>query len=248
MNIDLYELTYRNYKKSENSMPNTDSVPYTNINISAETTKFVLNTLNDLQHFKPNIKDIETIVKGEIKFSDVISNVLPVFDKETHNLLYKYEYILGNEKNDSPYEYIERFKKFDITSLPLFEVARYLKIKVEKSNLLEPYGRFIHSENKIILGSDYAPTFIHELAHAIDYILENSFEEYYLEHITAFNEIVAELSAVVLCRIHNITLNLAQSWAYLDGYIHFEMNENNMKNVIKRVTLICEYVKKCVEK
>jgi L-rhamnose mutarotase len=237
MNIDLYELNYRNCKKFENGIPDT------NINISARTTKSVRNILNDIfsgfQHIVPSIRD-------DIKFSDVICNVLPVFDEETYSLSYRYEYIFINENKDSnPNEYVRRYKNFDVNTLPLIEVANYLNIKVEKSNMLKPYGTFMPTENKIILGSDYAPVFIHELAHAIDHILGNSFEEYFLEYVRCFDEVVAELSTVVLCRTYNISIDISRSMFYLIEYVDFKKNIND---VIKKVSLICEYVKKCIEK
>jgi hypothetical protein len=247
MNIDLYEMTYRNYKCFEKNKPDT------NISVSERTKKFVKNTILEFEHIES--EDID-----EIKFSDVICNVFPVFDEKTHNLSYRSEFMFidGNKEND-PNEYVERFNKLDINTLPLIEVAKYLGIQVEKSNILEPYGVFKPSENKIILGSDYIPTFLHELAHAVDHILGKNYEKEHLskydeeldededEDISLeydFGELVAELSAVVLCKTYNISIDLSYAMYYLDGYSRSDINVSYM---IERVALICEYVDKCVE-
>lgn len=242
-------MAYRSYKCFENKKPDT------NISISEKTKKFVKNTILEFEYIKP--KDID-----EIKFSDVIYNVFPVFDEKTHNLSYRNEFMFidGNKEND-PNENVERFKKLDINTLPLIEVAKYLNIKVEKSNLLEEYGIFYPLENKIILGSDYASTFLHELAHAVDHVLGKNYEEENLskydeeldedededEDISfeyTFDELVAELSAVVLCKTYNISIDLSNARYYIECYSRSNINVNYM---IDRVSLICEYVNKCLE-
>jgi hypothetical protein len=159
MNIDLYELSYRNIRYNEYRNPDI------NINISENKNVNVLDVYKHLEQV--DSKDMD-----EISFSDVTCTEMPIVDEETHHLSYRYEYVFVNEcKNGNPNEYKERFKKFDINTLPLIEVAKYLNIKVEKSNMIKPYGIFSPANNKITLGTDYAPTFIHELAHAIDHIL-----------------------------------------------------------------------------
>jgi hypothetical protein len=231
MNIDLYELIYRNYKNHKKNKPDTY------INISENTAKSIMNILKSFQNTK-------SLKRGEINFSDVICNVLPVFDEKTNNLSYWYEYIFINgNKNGNPIEYLERYKKFNIDTLPLIDVAKFLNIKVEKSNTLKPYGMYKPAEKKIILGSDYAPTFIHELAHAIDHVLGNSFENYHLENTKNFDELVAELSTVILCKTYNVSINESYAMYYLDAYSALDISTSDL---LKRVSLIYEYVKICI--
>lgn len=219
----IYELLYRGYKYKKIE---------SDLNISEETNKSVMDILEDFQHI--DAKDME-----EIKFSDVIFDIFPVFDTTTQKLSYKYEPIFINGKRDSdPNEYVDRFKKFNLNSLSLIEVAKYLNIKVEKSNILEAYGCFNIKENKITLCSDYPPTFIHELVHAIDHILP---DYHYEKH---FSELVAETSTVVLCRTYNISINNSYSMYYLNLYGNSEVNIND---IIERVKLVCEYIKECIK-
>jgi hypothetical protein len=118
-------------------------------------------------------------------------------------------------------------------------VAKYLNIKIEKSKILSAFGSYNPRKNKITLGSDYEPTFIHELVHAIDCILPNYNDD--LNH----RELVAELSTVILCRVYNIQFNLSYSHMYLNSYANSEADINE---IIKRVSLIYEYVEACIVK
>jgi len=251
MNIDLYEMAYRNYKYSEIRKPDT------NISISEKTKKSVMNTLEILKHTKEKIENA-------IQFSDVFCNVIPVFDEKTHNLSYRNDYMFIDGKKDDPNEIVKRFKKLDINTLPLIEVAKYLSIKVEKSNILKANGIFNSTENKITLGSDYPPIFIHELAHAIHHIfLESSglseYDEIFgglddfkdiQEYFYSFFELVAELSTVVLCRTYNISINVPHALCYLNNYSRLNINAKALfaKALFADVLRICEYVNKCVEK
>ena len=232
MNIDLYELIYSGYKSCENNIPDI------NIKISENETNSILNILRNTNGNKSNIRE-------KINFSEIIYNLMPIVDNKNHNISYRYEFILKNgNKNINPIEYLERYKNFDINTLPLINVAKLLGIKVEKSNILEAYGKFIPDKNKIMLGTDYPPTFIHELSHAIDHILGNTFENYYLENIKCFDELVAEASTVVICKTYNITINESYSLHYLHCFSNTYINAYDF---IKRVSLIFEYVKKCIE-
>lgn len=235
MNTDLYGLIYRNYKVNDNNIPDT------NINIPKNKTKEILNILSEI-----NIN--KSITREEIYFSEIICDLMPIFDEETNNISYKYEYFFKNGKKDiDPNKIIERYRNFNINNLPLIEVAKLLGINVEKSNILEEsYGQFIPDKNKIILGTDYAPTFIHELAHAIDHFLGNTFKNYHIEeNIRYFDELVAEASTVVICKTYNILIDESYALHYLDSFSNSDINASEF---IKRVSLICEYVKKCFEK
>jgi len=232
MTIDLYELSYRNYKI------NNINKPEKNISASKEITKSILNVLGSIY------KNPSVVIKEEINFSDIICNLMPVFDEETQNISYKYEYIIDNGfKDKNPIEYIERFKKFDVNTLPLIDVAKQLNITVEKSSILNrAYGRFIPAENKIVLCTDYVPTFIHELVHAIDHNLGNTFENYYLDDIRNFDELVAEASSLVICKTYNIKIDESYTLNYLNNYSSSKINSHDF---INRVMLICEYVENC---
>ena len=143
--------------------------------------------------------------------------------------------------NENVSDYIERFKNFNLDNLPLIEIAKFLKLKVEKSNQIKVFGMYIHNEKRIVLGTDYAPTFIHELAHAIDFNLsEHMYEKNY-------SELVAELSTILLCKIYNIPLNISYSMYYLDSYSSLEINGKKMVNraseIVESVKIIKEHIK-----
>jgi hypothetical protein len=222
-NFDMYELLYRDYKNYQHSNNQL------NIDISENTTKTTWDILKEFKTIKPG--DME-----EIKFSDLSYNLTATTNEETNALTYTYIPICENKNIN---ELIHRFRKLDINKLPLIEVAKYLNIKIEKSMILRVLGRYNLRENKITLGSDYEPTFIHELVHAIDHILPNYNDE------LCHGELVAELSAVVLCRVYNIQFNLSYSLMYLNWYTS---SETNIEEIIKRVSLIYEYIKACIVK
>ena len=212
--------------------------PEINNNISDCTYYYLLKFLNDLHSIKP-------IVGNVFNFSDLICKTIPgIYDRKGKSLYdiyeYKFQYGVGNDHN----EHIERFKKFDVNNLPLIEVAKYLKIKVEKSNKIKAYGLYNVFKNKIILRSDYFPIFIHELVHAIDRIIGISYNELPINKFNDFQELVAELTTIVLCKTYNIQINYSHSMYYLNYHSYFEINKDDL---IKRVSLIFEYIKKCIE-
>ena len=217
INTEIYELFYRNYQgKAEIKME-----------IPESTTKLINNTLEVLKNTKAEPAD-----KGS--FSDVTYNLFPV--SEGKSISYKYFPMLVNKESDiTVEEYIARYKNLDLNSLPLIEVARFLNIKVEKSNILESYGQYNHQERKITMGTDDVSTFIHELAHAIDLILPDPIiDKYYME-------LTAELSAVVICRAYGLPINMPHALCYLNW---FSVLNINVYKVIDRVAQIYEYTKK----
>jgi hypothetical protein len=223
--LDMYELSYRNHKCNEQRFQNID---IENITISESTNTIIMKTLNTLKHLKS--KDVD-----EIKFSDVIYSNIPVVEKST-NIITSFAYIPFGKKNTNIKENINRYRRMDINNLPLIDIAKYLNIKIEKSNTLDAYGCYVPSEQKIILGSDYAPTFIHELIHAIDCILPNRNADYY------FRELVAELTTIAVCMANSIPIDISYSKFYLDGYTDFDLDLND---ILKRVSLIYEYIVIC---
>ena len=225
--INLFELFYRDYKNCEGIIGN---------NPSKATIKYVMNTgkkLSELLSDKPEI----------INFSDVIYDLMPIANNKNNGIKYEYVPMLSNGKMNV-HEYIGRYNNFIINKLPLIEIAEQLKIKVEKSNVLEEHlGLYNSIDHKITLGSDYKPFYLHELAHAIDYILPEQIDEY------SFKELIAEFTAVVLCRNYKIQINTRWSWDYLSYftdlfYNHYSDNTKLFfKKALKRVALIYEFVK-----
>ena len=232
-NIDFYDLVYRNYKNHE--LNNLDLI---DINYISSEIKHIVN-----EHLK-YMKNINNKDFNEIKFSDVELAEFPVFDG--NKIIFTYLPVFSNGIKDiSPSENVDRFRKFDINKLPLIEVAKLLGIKIEKSNYINPYGKYIVNENKIILGSDYAPTFIHELVHAIVHYLGKANKLFYVyDH--NYNEFIAEYSALILCKTYNISINTSYSLYYIK--MHKEDIEYGIPDhIINRVEIICEFVKKCEE-
>ena len=221
-NFDFYELLYRDLRNEKIVI---------HIDPTDDTIAYVNNTGLEL-------RSMESKTREAIQFSNVIYALMPVV-KKNNGIRYEYVPMLTekNEKSDAR-EHINRFKNFNIDNLPLIEVAKYLGIKVEKSNALDYLGIYSPRENKIILGSDYEPVFIHELAHAIDVRLDNFISE------SAFEEVVAELSVVALCKYYNIQNDPSASLDYViyffefcnPAYTHFE-------NIIWHIAEIFETVK-----
>jgi hypothetical protein len=228
-NIDFYELFYRNYKNKGNNVDIEIN------NISTDTKYTVKECLYELRTIEPNDFD-------EIKFSDVTYTEFSVFDK--NNIFSGSNYIpvfVNENKNIDPVEYINRFKKFDINNLPLIDVAKFLGIKIEKSSNIEPYGKYIPKENKIILGSDYILTFIHELVHAIIHFISDRCILFYL-YDSKYNEFIAEFTAIILCKIYKINFNISYSMYYIRMYCD-DFENGIPDDIINRVEIICEFVK-----
>ena len=215
----LYGLIYRNAMSYKNISFDT--------NISDDVNKKVIDLIMDLQSIES--KDI-----SEIKFSDVIYEISPEVDIKSGVIKFCYKPRFSNKINENISDYIDRFKNFNVDDLPLIDVARLLRIKVEKSNIIDVFGKYIPNENKIILGTDYVPTFIHELSHAIDFHLSDYIYE------RDYSELVAETSTILLCKIYNIPINISNSISYLDSYSSLEINA---KKMICRVSEIVECIK-----
>jgi hypothetical protein len=218
MSCDFHELLYRDFKQHKTIIE---------IDPPKDTIDYVKNIANELASVEP--KDYEAI-----KFSDVIYGMMPVVNKD-NSIGYEYVPVLKNDsKKADVNEYINRFNNFDINNLPLVEVAKYLAKKVEKTYTLNAYGQYFYNEGKIILGTDFEPVFIHELAHAIDMISSNCILE------PSFMELVAELSTVVLCKEYNIGFDASASLYYLDCYTNTKIEGAKL---FERVAYIYEVVK-----
>ena len=209
-NFDFYELLYRDLRNKKTGF---------HVEASEDTIAYVEKAILELQSVEP--KESEAL-----KFSDVIYYMMPVADKD-NSIRYEYTPVLAgkNEKADVR-EYINRFENFNMDNLPLIEVAKYLRIKLEKSNTLKAWGRYFPGEEKIIMGTDYEPVFIHELAHAIDVHSDNFISE------SAFMELVAESSVVALCKYYYIQNDNSASLGYLDYFLHFCLDHFSDTNII----------------
>ena len=130
---------------------------------------------------------------------------------------------------------------FDINSLPLIDVVKQLKVDVIKASVR---GRASYNpvHKTIEIGGNRSKqTFLHELAHAVDDIL------LYRKDITWFEETVAELSAVVLCKTYSIPFSISHSKCYLVKYIPtwIWIYTTERINAINRVVEIVDYIKQC---
>jgi antirestriction protein ArdC len=137
-----------------------------------------------------------------------------------------------------PLDYKVVFKQFDPAQFPLIEVANKLNVKVEAAVLKNAYGAFLPSANKILMGSNDAQTFLHELSHAIDHKLPG-----YKKDIV-INEIVAELSSAFLGSLYGVEINIHNAIAYIQGYNGKANIITNVMNSLKRVEDIYTYIKK----
>lgn len=222
-NIDIYEMRYRDIQHTDNILSNVSK-----IQISDQTNEEVHKILKEIHGTKSEYM-------SEIMFSRASYDFFPKVDKDGNLIINERSPIFTNkDAKGNPKEYTEKFKSFDVNKLPLIEVAKYIGFTVEKSSQLKFLGQCRHEEKKIIMGSDYSITFLHELAHAIDHLLP----DYYYEE--NYSELVAELSAVVIAKYFNIPFNLSYSYHYLDGYSNYDVDAHAM---LKRVKKIFEFVK-----
>jgi hypothetical protein len=137
----------------------------------------------------------------------------------------------------APLDYEERIKALDVESLPLFEVAKSLGVKVE-AGLTDggAAGWFINSTKQIRLGSANPVVFLHELSHAVDNAFPNKSNSY------AFNEVVAELSAAFLASLYGVKFDIALTQGYIKywegkGHVAFQVVD-----ALQRVELIYKFI------
>ncbi|MCL2007204.1 MAG: hypothetical protein FWG77_03875 [Treponema sp.] len=224
--FNLYDLFYRS------AMFFNKEIIALDVNVSDATDKKLNKILKELEFISAKYMD-------EIKFSDVIYEIFPEINQRTKIISFNYKPVSKKDKkNIDISNHIERYKNFNVDNLPLIEVAKAFNIRVEKSNTLETLGRYVANEKKIILASDYVPTFIHELVHGIDRHMSD-----YI-HDENFNELVAELSTIFICKIFSIPINVSYSIHYLDAYSTMEVNVSKM---IKRASEIAESIIKIKE-
>ena len=236
----FYELFYRGAKKRKAT---NDEIT---VNLIKTDIKRVIHcTLKEFSYIKPTSMH-------EYDFANIEYSPIPIFDIETQQVFsIKYEPIsLYKNIRDNLYEYVKNYQNYFVSNLPLIDVANYLGIKVQATMSEEFFGQYSPTEKIIYVGSDYKPTFLHELAHAIDGLLGNN------SNVKEIDEVTAELSSVVLCKIFNIPVNINYSKLYINWqgraaeYIDTCIVKNelsSLKPILKRVKKICEYVVKCKE-
>ena len=223
--LDLYELLYRDLRELRNLR---NEKPGIHVKPSEDAIAYVKKAILELGSIEPKASEV-------LKFSDVIYSMMPVVNKD-NSIRYEYAPMLANKNEKADVrEHIRRFENFSLDNLPLIEVAKYLGIEVEKTNILEVWGRYRHRERKITLGTDYEPVFIHELAHAIDHYSDNLVTE------SAFMELVAESSVVVLCKYYNIQNDPSASKDYLLYYAKYCFADPS--DIFRHVAKIFETVK-----
>ena len=178
--------------------------------------------------FSPIIKtlnDTDNKTGEDVKKNILIGfSTIPVF---------RYE---DTEGEDLPfYDYSPK------TYPPFFDVAEKLDIEVSYKPLRGNfYGQYNISNNDIILCSDSAVTYYHELAHAIDHKVNGDLRN----NDKSRNEIVAEFSAIVLCQLSGISGYEDQSYQYIREYCKHSKTD---AAILKKIMGILADVEKIID-
>lgn len=135
----------------------------------------------------------------------------------------------------------EPLDKFDYTPKtypPFFDVAEKLGVKVEyKALRSDYYGRYTSGQGKIELCSEDAVVYYHELAHAV--------HDTFVDLKTcdkAKKEIIAELSALILCEISCVSGYQWQGFKYIGAYCA----DSKPETVLKKMMGVLNDVEKIV--
>ncbi|MDR2094665.1 MAG: hypothetical protein LBP76_04000 [Treponema sp.] len=133
-------------------------------------------------------------------------------------------------------DYEIRIKAFNPDSLPLIDVARSLGVSVSAGFTGNAAGFFRPSANAIVMGSNDGQTFLHELSHAVDYVLPDRNAN------RNFQEITAELSSAFLGSLYGVPVNIDNTTAYIrswagSGHVAFKIVE-----ALGRVEEIYHYI------
>ncbi len=135
----------------------------------------------------------------------------------------------------------EPLDKFDYTPKtypPFFDVAEKLGVKVEyKALRSDYYGRYTSGQGKIELCSEDAVVYYHELAHAV--------HDTFVDLKTcdkAKKEIIAELSALILCEISGVSGYQWQGFKYIGAYCA----DSKPETVLKKIMGVLNDVEKIV--
>ena len=182
-----------------------------NKNTEYESKDNIITLLNNIiSNLKNNII---AKYKENSDFKDESFHYNPIFDKKN-----------------------SRYYDFDINKLPLIKFARYLNIRIEKTRELKYVGLYSPSKNSIMLRTDEAGTFLHELAHAVDHIVSSN------RGSEIYREITAEMVAITLANIFKIPFDLEYSKYYMESYTGKENLFFVINELKERVLRICNYI------
>jgi antirestriction protein ArdC len=140
------------------------------------------------------------------------------------------------EGESLPYEV--KMRAFDVSSLPLIEVARELGVTVSAQITSGYSGVYNRKTKEITLGTDNPQTFLHELSHAVDCALPKRREDY------AFSEVVAELSSCFLGALYGVPVNVEATKAYIQHYTGRGHVAFRIMEAMGRVESIYGYIEK----
>jgi antirestriction protein ArdC len=133
-------------------------------------------------------------------------------------------------------DYKIRLSEFNPDTLPLIDVARTLGIEVKAVLTHDKGGFFMPRENVIYMGSNNHRTFLHELSHALDFLLPGKVDD------KEYGEVVAELSSAFLGSLYGAQVELENTVAYIQswagkGHVAFKVME-----AVSRVEQIYHYI------
>jgi antirestriction protein ArdC len=140
------------------------------------------------------------------------------------------------DTSGEPLPYELKVASFDVSRLPLIDVAESFGVSVKAGATFSYSGVYRPTVKEIILGTDNPQTFLHELSHAVDYALPDRDSEY------CFSEIVAELSSAFLGSLLGVNVDLASTKAYIELYSGKEHVAFKIMEALGRVEQIYHYI------
>lgn len=133
-------------------------------------------------------------------------------------------------------EYTRKMRAFDPETLPLISVASSLGVEVRAKATADFCGAYSHRKKVILLASDNPQVFLHELAHAVDNAIPGKREE------SAYNEVVAELSACFLGSLYGVPVDIGSTKAYIESYTGRGHVAFKVVEAMERVKAIYKYI------
>jgi antirestriction protein ArdC len=133
-------------------------------------------------------------------------------------------------------DYEMRLREFKPDTLPLIDVARNLGIEVKPVLTYDKGGFFLPGENVIGMGSNNHRTFLHELSHAVDFLLPGKVDD------KEYGEVVAELSSAFLGSLYGAQVELENTVAYIQGWAGKGHVAFKVMEAVGRVEQIYHYI------
>ena len=125
---------------------------------------------------------------------------------------------------------------------PFWQVADYLGIQIEHEPLQGSYlGKFNRRNNKITLCAKDSFVYFHELAHAV----HNTLTPLTKANV-AKNEIVAEMTAAVLCQLQNIQGYESGCYDYVRHYCKDKDSQAVVKSIMGLLTEVEQVTQKII--